>query len=221
MVFACLATGAHCLEADLDVTVKSDASYRGVRQAFDDKPVYQAQLEMRRENGLYAGVWGSRANSIADSRDSEVDFYVGFQRRWNHGFATDFTLQRYTYQGAEFGKDYDWNELQVAAHLGDHFTVLGAVGDNWIGRNERSYLLEGTYRYALSAWLSGYATVGHQFAEQVVGRDFSYREAGLGVVLAGFDVVVSWTDTTGFDHNPFLTDDTWQVSLSRRIRLTR
>ncbi len=210
-----LAQPVAAIDGHLDVAVRSKAAYRGVLQAQDDKPVYQGTVEVVGDNGAYVGAWLSRAHSERDDRDLEVDYFVGIQRQWNDKLATDVTLQRYTFHGAEWGNDYDWTELQLAAHVGDHLTLLAAVGDNWIGLDERSHVFEATYRYAITSWLNVYGSVGRSFAEDVIGRNYSYRELRIGGIVRGIDVQVSWSDTT-MDDSAF-ADDTWSIGFTRRF----
>ena len=205
----------------LSLGVESRPSYRGVLQATDHQPVLHGLVEVAAESGWYAGVWASRFETVLDDRKSQVDYYVGYQARMSADFALAVNLQRYTYQGADFGNDYDWNEIQVKAFVGNHFSVLVGAGDNWIGRDQASYVLEGAYQYALSERFSAFATLGHHFAADVVGTNFSYREVGLGGKWLGFDVRVSWADAVGIDNHPVLADVTWSVSLSRRFSFGR
>lgn len=204
-------------EVRLDLNLKSKPSYRGVLQATDNNPVAQGLLEYVAESGFYTGLWASRLQTDRDGRDVEIDYFIGYQRRFAEWLAVDVTLQRYTYKGAEFGDDYDWNELQVATHLGDHFTLMGATGENWIGREERSHVLEASYRYALSDNITAFATLGQHFAKDVIGDNFAYREVGISTMLAGFGVHCSWTDTSGAEASRSRTDDTINFAVSRRF----
>ncbi len=204
-------------EVRLDLNLKSKPSYRGVLQVTDNNPVAQGLLEYAADTGFYAGVWASRLETPRDGRDVEIDYFVGYQRRLAEWLALDLTLQRYTYKGAEFGDDYDWTELQVATHWGDHLTVMAAVGENWIGRDERSHVVEASYRYAISDHVTAFVSVGQHFAEDVITDNFAYREVGLSTMLAGFGAHVSWTDIAGADPGPFRTDNTINLSISRRF----
>lgn len=204
-------------ETSFDLSLKTKPTYRGVLLATDNQPVVQALVEYTTETGLYAGIWASRLQTDQDGRDSEVDYFVGYQRRLTTWFAIDTTLQRYTYQGGEFGNRYDWSELQLATHLGNHLTLIVAAGDNWIGSKEHSYIAELSWRYAVNERFTVLGNVGKHFAERVIPNNFAYREAGLSTVFGGYGIQATWTDTVGIGTERFLADNTISLSVSRQI----
>lgn len=221
LCFACwcaCGTSAYA-ELKLDLNLATKPSYRGILQATDNNPVPQGLMEYVADNGWYAGAWASRLHTEFDDRDSQVDFFVGYQHRFSERLAIDTTLQRYTYQGGEFGNGYDWTELQVAAHIGDNFTIMAGVGDNWIGRGERSSVLEASYRYAINDRYTMFATIGQHYAEDVIPDNFAYREVGINTVFLNFGLGISWTDTTGARTASFRTDDTLSLTISRRFKI--
>ncbi len=199
------------------LAVKSGAFYRGFELVADHRPVLQGQLEVRLASGLYAGVWASRVDFDSDDRRYEADYLLGYQKRWRPWLATDVTLQRYTFDARVHGRRYEWNELQLAAHLGERWTLLVAEGDNWAARGRHTRIAEITYRHPLPRRVTAFANAGRHFADGVLADDFTYLEAGAGWALGAYQLQVVWVDVLGH-RNPWRTvDNRWLVSIARQF----
>ena len=221
LAFALLqALPAAAVELDLEVGVASTAVYRGVRLV-EDGPVYRALLEARSEEGYYAGVWASRVDYAFDDRSREIDYFAGYHKRIDPRFALDLTLLRYTYDEDVRGHSYDWSEAQLAAHVGDSWTVLLSAADDWLGRDEKHYVLESTFRRPLPNYFVGYVTVGHQFTDRVIDQEYTYWQVGLTRPLRGFHVTVEHTGIEGMEPFGPMVESQFLFSVTKSFSLHR
>ena len=113
----------------------------------------------------------------------------------------------------------DWTELQVAAHVGGRWTLLGSLGRDWLGSERSSYVFEATYRHPLPRLVTGYATVGHHFAADVLPDNFGYYEVGVAKSFWGVDVGVSYASTFGNESRRRAIREKWSVSVGKRVSL--
>jgi uncharacterized protein (TIGR02001 family) len=209
----------------LKAAVASNSVYRGLKLTHEG-PVYQGLVEVSgalspnggADSGWYAGVWASSVDYETDERRYELDFFAGVHMRWSDWIATDTTLLRYTFDEDVHSSSYDWSELQVAAHIYDRWTLLATVADDWIGRAERHYVLEATYRHPLPMQAVGYVSAGHQFVEDVINDEYSYWQIGVTKPFAGFDFSFEYADVIGI--KPFGPIAEQQVSFSIARRFT-
>lgn len=212
-----LALGAAASHAELDaaLTIGTDYLHRGLTQNLSG-PAYQAALEYQSDKGWFAGLWASRVDfEPYDDRWAEVDYYAGYGGRLGRNLAVEATVIRYDYQGSA-PRDYDWQEVQLTAYLGDHWTVTGGLADNWWGADQTSAVAEATFRYPLPARLTLDATAGRHFSHRAIGIDYSYGQVGLSRPLGElvFRVAVAATDDDVREVLRPLTGERWLASLT-------
>ncbi len=203
-------------EVEVSATIATDYVYRGLRQTTTGAAV-QGSLEYASHTGWFAGVWASRVDFGGyDGRSAEFDYYAGYGWRHSPRLALEATVIRYTYQGNS-PWDYDWTEVQLSGHLGDYWTVTGAVAEGWWGSDKWSTTLEGTFHYPLPELIILDATVGYQRTSQSE-LDHEYAAAGLSRPLGPFTVRVGYSvaEVEGGSPVAHLADDCWVASLTWR-----
>lgn len=200
-------------EVRLRASVNSDYIYRGVLQTSAGE-AYQGLAEYVSDRGFYGGVWVSRVNYPFDDRKLEIDYFAGYQRRISKILALDFTVVRNTYDKESIFGDYDWTELQLTAHLWDQWSVLFGAGENWLGREARSYVGEITYRHALPVRIVADITVGRQYAKRAFFDHFNWAELGLSRKLGPLEARVAYSTTSGSEYFGSYLASRWYVSLS-------
>ncbi len=136
-------------------TLTSDYIYRGLVYS-DGDPSFQLGLDYEHESGAFAGIWGSTidwSNSFGE-RDTELDYYVGFQFAARDALAITATLVRYTYPGQTGTRSYDYNEALVTATLfGRYSAEFGYAGDRYgLGNRARHLELRSEWPVA-NAWV--------------------------------------------------------------------
>ena len=209
-----LLAGSARAELDARLTIASAYLHRGLEHS-RSAPTYQGALEYQ-AGGWFAGVWASSVSFGGyDERSSEIDYYLGYGKRLSKNLALDATLVRYTFQGSS-PRDYDWNELQLSAYLGDRWTLTWGVAENWWATDQRTRFVEGTFLHPLPGGLVLDTTVGYQLAERAAGLDYGYAEAGVSRRLDDFVLRVGYAAVESNAHRrfPAFADDRWLVALS-------
>src|SRR4030095_16928762 len=110
---------------------------------------------------------------------------IGFSRALTSGISFDSAIIRYSYPTSNYLRDYDWTEWYTSAHLFEHWSVGLGIGHDWLGAGETTLNAEATYRYPLPLGLVADLTGGYQDVSNVLGRDYSYYEVGVGRALHG------------------------------------
>jgi uncharacterized protein (TIGR02001 family) len=211
-------------QADVTARLAISSAYlhRGLEQT-RSSPAYQAALEYQAA-GWFAGVWASTVDFASyDNRSSEIDYYLGYGKRYSRNLALEAVLIRYTYQGGS-PRDDNWGELQLSAYVADRLTLTWGIADGWWASDERARFVEGTYRHPLPARLTLDTTVGYQLADRAAGLDYGYAEAGVSrrwgnfTIRAGYAAVESAARARFLDFadNHWTASLTWQPAALRR-----
>lgn len=215
-VFALVAIQpAHAELADrvrVEATLTTRYLHRGINYS-GDSPAIQGMLEYSTPVGLYAGIWASTVEVPWDERTVELDYFVGYQHRFNRTVALDATLVRYTYEGPDVDSMYSWTEGQLTASLFDHWSVTVAWANNWAGFGRNTTTVEGTWRYALRPRWTMDATLGHADVSNAVGFNYQWGEAGLSRGFGPVHLRLAYAATNGADRLGDLTKDRWLLSL--------
>lgn len=168
--------------------------FRGLELNQSD-PGARGYLEYSADNGLYAGVWAGSYSVPSDpSRDTEVNYLLGYSHRLNAGIAFDTAIVRYEYPGAsgprDFApreydpqnysqRDYDWTEWLSSLHLGDRWIFTYGLSDNWLVPESRAHSGWITYQFPLPWQLTLDLNAGAVRLEE--GELDGYRFYELGV----------------------------------------
>jgi len=193
--------------------IASDYLHRGINQT-SSGPAIQASAEFSSSTGWFAGVWASRVDfGSFDDRVAELDYYVGYGQRVDRHLAFETTLIRYDYHG-DAARDYDWQELQLTAFVGDHVSATWGHGDNWAAADERTNPLEATFRYPLPAGLVLDLTAGRHFVSDVLGRNYDYGQLGLSRPISQFVIRAAYADSDLADLPRRMIRARWLLSLT-------
>jgi len=211
LVSALLAAPARA-ELDAGLNAVSRYVYRGIDMSGND-PALQGRVEYATAIGLYVGAWASSVTSSYDDRETEVDLFVGYQRRLHPALAVDATVIRYSYHGGGVDDRYDWTEAQFTAHVRDHWSITAAVADDWAGWPGTTWSIEGSWHYAPAPrWMLD-ATIGHNALDDVIGFNYQWAELGLTRQLGPLHARLGYSATSGAGLFGDLADDRWLLSL--------
>lgn len=208
------------LSAAADMTARihiaTDYIYRGVLQTHQGL-AYQGSLEYQFEPGLFVGAWASRVDyGRYDQRDTEIDYFAGYQMRLSNNLAFEASIIRHSYSGSHRGTDYDWDEVLLSAYLHDRWTLSWGLADNWLARKHASRILELTYLHPLPAEIVLDTTLGYQYAKNLFGRDFAYMEIGLNRSFEHLSLRLAHSATESDAGNVFgdKADNRWLASVA-------
>lgn len=103
--FLLAATGAHAGTSGT-LALTSDYLFRGLSQT-DQEPALQGGIEYARDNGAYAGIWGSNISWLSDSSSAslpissrvELDGYAGWRVPLGETLKLDAGVYTYYYPG--------------------------------------------------------------------------------------------------------------------------
>ncbi len=203
VLLGCWLSGTAAAEASVQLVVASDYIYRGLSQ-MTHGPAYQATVEYQFDSGVFLGIWGSSADfRYTDQVKAEIDYFVGYQHRLTNNLAFDVTAIRNTYPDVNLFADYDWNELQFTLYLGDQWDLTWGLIDNWLASSEKSRFLETSYRTPLSADVTVDVTVGYQFTEELLGKDYGYAEVGISKALGPLHARIAYSTTDNHANDLF------------------
>lgn len=222
VLWALLACTDACAQVSGSVTLVSDYRFRGVSLS-DGQPALQLSLAWERDEGWYAGVFGSNTR-LYGRAGTQLLSYIGYVRRLRNGLSWE--------AGAEYAA--------FSSHPGDAYPelYLGLASDRLSGRlyYARGYFGEGGA--VLYAELNGahalnerVRLLGHvgwlQRTDDVdAGHGAERRRldarAGVGVTFGKFDwQLVRVTSEGGggaypvYPVGPDATGDAWVLSVSR------
>ena len=96
------------------VSLTSDYRFRGISQS-ERNPAIQGGVDFQHDNGIFAGVWASTIDFAdeavrSNSRDIEIDYYLGFNKRFASDWSAVLSVVHYAYPDTSF--NYDYTELR-------------------------------------------------------------------------------------------------------------
>jgi uncharacterized protein (TIGR02001 family) len=200
-----------------ELTITSRYLHRGLNFS-GDNPALQGLVEYSSSVGLYAGIWASTVEVPWDERQVEIDYFAGYQHRFNPRIAIDATVIRYTYEGPDVDSMYNWTEGQLTAHLLDHWSITVSQADNWAGRGASTATAEATYRYALRPHWMMDGTVGHAEVVNAVGFNYQWGELGLARAFGPVNARLAYSATNGAGTFGDLARNRWLFSIAWRPR---
>ena len=194
---ACLLSAPESAASELSgvATLTSEYIYRG-RSASSGDPAIQFGLDYEHDGGVFAGVWASTIDlrSATGERDTELDYYVGFNYAFDAPVSVAATLVRYTYPGHSGPRGYDYNELLLTATLDQRYSLeFGYTNDyygrGWIGRH---WEVRGDWPVA-DAWvISG--GVGYTDLTDFSVPAYLHWDVGASTRLSRLTVDLRWYD---------------------------
>ncbi len=200
--FCCVAALAGVLPGSVSaaefsgrVTATSEYINRG-QAVSNGNPALQFSLDCALENGGFFGLWASSIDIETPSsrRETELDYYIGYQHAVGARLDLTGTLIRYTYPGQRGPIDYDYSEALLTLTLdGRHSLEFGfapeiygldAAGRYWELRSERALN---------NAWVVS-AGVGLNDPTDYGWERFLSWDAGASARIGRLAVDVRWHD---------------------------
>ena len=191
---ACL-PAAHASGLSGVVTLASEYVYRGQAYSNHD-PALSAGLDYEHDSGFFAGIWASTIDlrTTFGRRETELDFYFGYQFEPRGPVSVSASLIRYTYPGHTGARDYEHSELMLAATLYDHYTVEFAYTDDVydLDRPARSWALRGEWP-AANYWVVS-AGIGMSDLTAVNTDRYLYWDVGASTRWSRVTMDLRWYD---------------------------
>lgn len=184
----------------------------------DGNPAVQFRLDYENKAGFFAGAWGSTVDlpNPTGRRDTELDYYVGFQHESDSPISLAATLIRYTFPGQTGLNDYDYTQAVVTAALHQRYSVE-------FGYSPEIYGLDGTGRYwelrgdwpLESGWVFG-AGLGRNDLSELGASKYLYWDLGVSARFSSLTVDLRWygNEDPGGYYTPLSADSEWVLSLS-------
>ena len=196
-----LPTALHASGLSGVATVTSEYIYRG-RAMSDGDAAVQFGLDYDFDNGLFAGTWASTIDlqSRAGERDTELDFYVGFNHATQGPLGFAATLVRYTYPGQSGPVSYDYNELLATATLYERYSIEYGYTNDFYGRDwtGRHWEVRGEWPVD-NAWVVS-AGAGHTDLSDFSVPKYLHWDLGATARFSRLIVDLRWFDDENVDN---------------------
>jgi uncharacterized protein (TIGR02001 family) len=198
-------------------TLTSQYVYRG--QALSDgNPAIQLGLDYELDSGVFAGIWGSTIDlrSVFGSRDTELNYYIGYHYAPQRPVSVAATLLHYAYPGQTGPHNYDHNEYLVTAMFRERYSIeFGYTNDLYgLGRVGRHWELRADQPVA-NAWVIS-AGLGQNDMTDIDVDRYLYWDIGASARFSRLTVDLRWFDNENPDTLPdyVSADSQYVVSLS-------
>jgi len=149
----------------------------------DGNPAIQANVDYEHNSGLYVGAWASSIDFSDDDHDDrsniEVAPYLGFWFRASPDWSIDTTLTRYLYDDKIFGRNSDYNEVNLQVDFREIVSARFAWSDSLYNRGHSAWDYELLGRYPLTDVLEVSAGLGVNKANEVFEYNYRYGNAGI------------------------------------------
>ena len=182
------------------VTVASEYIYRG--QALSNhKPAVSVGVDYAHDSGFYGGIWASTIDleSPFGSRDTEVDYYVGYHFEPDGPLSLSVSVMRYTYPGHEGLLDYEHTEGALAATLFERYSLEFAYTDDLYGVGEpaRYWALRG--EWPAGSYVVASAGIGLADLSALNTDRYTYWDVGLSTRWTRLTVDLRWHDNEAIE----------------------
>lgn len=196
-------------------TLTSQYIFRG-RAWSDGNPAIQFGLDYEHDIGVFAGLWGSTIDLQTQfgSRDTELDYYLGYHYAFQAPVALSATLVRYTYPGQTGAHSYDYSEVLVSATLDDHYIVTFGYTDdlNNLGRIGRYWEFRSEWPIA-NTWVFS-AGLGRNDLSNLGRSRYLHWDLGASARFSRLTVDLRWYDNESGSLGALSADSQLVVSLS-------
>jgi uncharacterized protein (TIGR02001 family) len=181
-------------------TLTSEYIYRGLALS-NGNPALQLGVDYEHDSGLFVGTWASTIDlsSRFGQRDVELNFYTGFNYAPKAPWQASLTVLRYTYPGETGSHSYAYNELLLAASVGEHFSIeLGYTDDLYgLDRIGRHWAIRTEWPFA-GALMFGAALGGNDLSDLNTPH-YLYWDVGASARLSRFTFDLRWYDNESAD----------------------
>lgn len=212
--FGAVTTAQAEVTTSANVGIFSEYRFRGINQNGPDIHALQGGFDVDFGNGFYVGNWNSNVQFGGSSL--EMDFYGGYAGEVG-AVSYDVGLLQYYYPGSTT----DVDALEIYGSLGYMGFTLGAnvaVQDDYFGvpdQSGASYIYVG-YDYAVNDALTLSAHYGTSSFEGAASTgDYDDYSIGASYSLGGFDLGLSYIDTSGVPEVKDVNDSTVVFSIGK------
>lgn len=160
--------------------VTTDYVFRGVTYS-DGHGAVQGGVDVALDSGLYGGLWASTVDIRGGStrRDTEVNYYVGYNRDVNTDWTVGINFVAYTFPGADGPIDYDYSEISAMANFRDRAWVEYSYSSDLFHSSQSTHNLELYAEWPLPRSLLLGAGVGYYDVADLTGTSYSYWQIGV------------------------------------------
>ena len=192
------------------VSLTSDYRFRGISQS-ERNPAIQGGVDFQHDNGIFAGVWASTIDFAdeavrSNSRDIEIDYYLGFNKRFASDWSAVLSVVHYAYPDTSF--NYDYTELLAGIRFRDRVGLTVAHSENVLGHDARATDYEIDLVQSLGRALEMTATAGYYDIGGDFGQSYFYWNLGLSKQLGWITADVRYHDTSSKARRIFGNDAT-------------
>ena len=203
--------------ATSNINIVSDYRFRGIDQTWG-RPAVQGGADLAFANGLYAGVWASNVSGNSYPGGSlEMDYYAGYNGKFNDDFGYTVGGYGYDYPGAGFDKSacpsaaypapcaalpsqslntfelnagvsWKWISYKLSVSTGDYFGANASTG--YSGHTSGTLYHDVTVTWPIADDISLVGHVGH--------TDVKATYAGINPDYTDYRVTLSKTFTGGW-----------------------
>jgi uncharacterized protein (TIGR02001 family) len=203
--------------ATANVNIVSNYRFRGIDQTWG-KPAVQGGADLTLANGIYAGVWASNVSGNSYPGGSlEMDYYAGYNGKFNDDFGFTVGGYGYYYPGANFNKSacpsaaypapcatlpsqslntfelnagvtYKWISYKLSASATDYFGANASTG--YSGKTRGTLYHDITVTWPIADDISLVGHVGH--------TDVKATYTGLNPDYTDYRLTLSKTFTGGW-----------------------
>lgn len=176
-------------------TLASEYIYRG-QAVSNHEPAVSFGVDYAHDSGFFGGVWAStiELDSPFGSRDTELDYYVGYLFEPAGPLTLSLSVMRYTYPGHEGVLDYEYTEGALAATLFERYSLEFAYTDDiyGLGKPARHWALRGEWP-AGSYWVAS-AGIGLADLSAINTDRYAYWDIGLSTRWRRVTADLRWHD---------------------------
>ena len=169
----------------------------------DGDPAIQANVDYEHYSGLYVGAWASSIDFSDNDHDDrsriEVAPYVGFWFRASPDWSIDTTLTRYLYDDNIFGRNSDYNEVNLQVDYQETVSARVAWSDSLYNRGHSAWDYELLGRYPLTDVLEVSAGLGVNKANEIFEYNYWYGNAGVTWFYHSVAVDIRYATAREFD----------------------
>lgn len=183
--------------ADLSgaVTLTSEYIYRGQAVSNHD-PAISIGIDYEHDSGFFGGIWASsiELTNRFGSRDTELDYYVGYRFEPARPLAVSISAIRYTYPGQRGSFDYAHVEGFVSATLYERYSIEFAYTDDLYGMGEPARHWGARAEWpAADFWIVS-GGLGLADLTAINTDRYSYWDLGLSTRWSSITVDIRWHD---------------------------
>lgn len=176
-------------------TLTSEYIYRGLALS-DGNPALQFGVDYEHDGGLFVGAWASTIDltSRFGQRDVELNFYAGFNYAPKASWQASLTVLRYTYPGETGSHSYAYNELLLAASVGEHFSIELGYTDDLYGLDRIGRHWEIRTEWPFAGVLMFGAALGGNDLSDLNTPHYLYWDVGASARFSRFTFDLRWYD---------------------------